>query len=550
MEKSGNILSRIDNFVWGPVMLILLVGTGIFLTFRLKFYTWRNLGYSIKSTLSKEARKKSGDGDISPFSALTTALASTIGTGNIVGVATAMVSGGPGALVWMWLSACFGLSSKFSECMLSIKYRDVNEKGEMSGGPMYTMKNGFKNKKLGGTLGWLFAFFAVIASFGIGNMTQANSISNSLHSTFDIPLWVVGIVLTVLAFIIIVGGIQSISKVSTVIVPFMAIFYIVAGLIVVLINFKNVPAGVAMIFKMAFSIKAVGGGLCGSITAAMMNAMRFGIARGVFSNEAGMGSAAITAAAATTDNPVQQGYINMTGTFWDTIVVCTITGLCIASSGVLGTTEAAITGTYVVNQDNIAITATTLDDKEEANANYSYKYKNHQLVLTTDTKKELILTAKDEQSSIEGIWNDDAGNEYVFSEDGSYTYNSLLEGAPLTIAAFESALGKLGSVLISISIALFAFSTILGWEYNGEKSLEYILKTPKFNMIYRIFFSIIIYFGATTSLQIVWSFSDIANALMSVPNLICLLVLSGEIAKDVEAFQLELNAQKKGLSHK
>lgn len=545
MEKLGNILSTIDNFVWGPVMLILLVGTGIFLTFRLKFRTWRNLGYAIKSTLSKEARQKSGDGDISPFSALTTALASTIGTGNIVGVATAMVSGGPGALVWMWLSACFGLSSKFSECMLSIKYRDVNEKGEMSGGPMYTMKNGFKNKKLGAILGWFFAFFAVIASFGIGNMTQANSISNSLHSTFDIPLWVVGIVLTVLAFVIIVGGIQSISKVSTVIVPFMAVFYIVAGLIVVIINFENVPAGVAMIFKMAFSVKAVGGGLCGSITAAMMNAMRFGIARGVFSNEAGMGSAAITAAAATTDNPVQQGYINMTGTFWDTIVVCTITGLCIASSGVLGTTEANMTGTYIAKQNNIAITATTLDDKEETNANYTYTLKGNQLVLTDETKEELTLTAKDRQSSIEGTWNDEAGNEYVFSKDGSYAYNSLIEGAPLTIAAFESALGKVGSVLISISIALFAFSTILGWEYNGEKSLEYILKTPKFNMIYRIFFSIIIYFGATTTLEIVWSFSDIANALMSIPNLICLLALSGEIAKDVEEFQIELNKQKK-----
>ena len=376
-------------------------------------------------------------------------------------------------------------------------------------------------------------------------MTQANSISNSLHSTFDIPLWVVGIVLTVLAFVIIVGGIQSISKVSTVIVPFMAVFYIVAGLIVVIINFENVPAGVAMIFKMAFSVKAVGGGLCGSITAAMMNAMRFGIARGVFSNEAGMGSAAITAAAATTDNPVQQGYINMTGTFWDTIVVCTITGLCIASSGVLGTTEANMTGTYIAKQNNIAITATTLDDKEETNANYTYTLKGNQLVLTDETKEELTLTAKDRQSSIEGTWNDEAGNEYVFSKDGSYAYNSLIEGAPLTIAAFESALGKVGSVLISISIALFAFSTILGWEYNGEKSLEYILKTPKFNMIYRIFFSIIIYFGATTTLEIVWSFSDIANALMSIPNLICLLALSGEIAKDVEEFQIELNKQKK-----
>ena len=316
MEKLSNILTAIDDFVWGPVMLILLVGTGIFLTIRLRFLTWRNLGYAIKKTLSKDSRKKDkGTGDISPFSALTTALAATIGTGNIVGVATAMVSGGPGALVWMWISACFGLTSKFSECMLAIKYREVNEKGEMSGGPMYTMKKGFKHKKVGAVLGWLFALFAVIASFGIGNLTQANSISDSIHSTFNVPVSVTGVILTVLSLIIIVGGIKTISKVSSIVVPFMAVFYIIAGLIVIIGNISNLPAGVAMIFKMAFSVKAVGGGLCGTITAAIMNGMRFGVARGVFSNEAGMGSAAITAAAATTDNPVRQGYINMTGTF-------------------------------------------------------------------------------------------------------------------------------------------------------------------------------------------------------------------------------------------
>ena len=343
----AEIISKIDDFVWGPVMLVLLVGTGIFLTVRLKFRPWRNLGYALKSTLSKEARTtKRGTGDVSPFSALTTALAATIGTGNIVGVATAMVAGGPGALVWMWISACFGLTSKFSECMLAIKYREVNQKGEMSGGPMYTMKKGFKHKKLGAVLGMLFAVFAVIASFGIGNMTQANSIAESLHDTFNFNTTIVGVILTILSLVIIVGGIKSISKVSSVVVPFMAIFYVVAGLIVIIMNIQNLPAGIAMIFKMAFSSEAVGGGLCGAITAAMMNAMRYGVARGVFSNEAGMGSAAITAAAATTDDPVRQGYINMTGTFWDTIVVCTITGLCIASSGALGMTQPGAAGTY------------------------------------------------------------------------------------------------------------------------------------------------------------------------------------------------------------
>lgn len=460
MERFAEIVSKVDDFVWGPVMLVLLVGTGIFLTFRTRFLTWRNLGYALKSTLSKEARTKSrGEGDVSPFSALTTALAATIGTGNIVGVATAMVSGGPGALVWMWISAAFGLTSKFSECMLAIKYREVNEKGEMSGGPMYTMKKGLKNKKLGAVLAWFFALFAVIASFGIGNMTQGNSISGAIKATFHVPTGVTGIVITVLSLLIIVGGIKSISKVSSVVVPVMAIFYVICGVIVIIGNIANLPAGVAMIFKMAFSVKAVGGGLCGAIVASMMNAMRYGVARGVFSNEAGMGSAAITAAAATTDNPVRQGYINMTGTFWDTIVVCTITGLAIASSGVLGMTDA----------------------------------------------------------------------------DGA-----LLTGSDITIAAFQTVLGSGGGWLVTIGITLFAFSTILGWEYHGEKAFEYLLGTHKYNMVYRVVFSLIAYFGCTQTLSLVWNFSDIANALMAIPNLICMLMLSGEIAKDIRDFQPEI----------
>ena len=469
MEKLNEIIASIDNFVWGPVMLVLLVGTGIFLTFRTRFLTWRNLGYALKSTLSKEARTKSrGEGDVSPFSALTTALAATIGTGNIVGVATAMVSGGPGALVWMWISAAFGLTSKFSECMLAIKYREVNEKGEMSGGPMYTMKKGVKNKKFGAVRAWLFALFAVVASFGIGNMTQGNSISGALNTTFHVPTWITGVIITILVLVIIVGGIKSISKVSSVVVPVMAIFYVICGIIVIIGNIANVPAGIVMILKMAFSVKAVGGGMCGTIVASMMNAMRFGIARGVFSNEAGMGSAAITAAAATTDNPVRQGYINMTGTFWDTIVVCTITGLAIASSGVLGMTDAN---------------------------------------------------------------------------------GELLTGSDVTIAAFKTVLGSGGGWLVTIGITLFAFSTILGWEYHGEKAFEYLLGTHKYNMIYRILFSLIAYVGATTSLEIVWNFSDIANALMAIPNLICLLALSGEIAKDIKEFQKVIKAEKAMKKH-
>ena len=342
MEKLNEIVSAVDGFVWGPVMLVLLVGTGIFLTIRTGFLPWRNLGYALKSTLSKEARTKNrGTGDVSPFSALTTALAATIGTGNIVGVATAMVSGGPGALVWMWISAAFGLTSKFSECMLAIKYREVNAKGEMSGGPMYTMKKAFKHKKFGAVLGWLFALFAVIASFGIGNMTQANSISESLSSTFSVPTYVTGIILTVFALLIIVGGIKTISKVSSVVVPLMAIFYVVAGLIVIIINIQNLPAGVAMIFKMAFSVKAVGGGLCGTITAAMMNAMRFGVARGVFSNEAGMGCGAIVSAAAECSHPVKQGLIQSFSIYVDTLFIGTSTALIVLLTGTFDVTDGA-----------------------------------------------------------------------------------------------------------------------------------------------------------------------------------------------------------------
>ena len=396
-EKIFDLVTKVDDFVWGPAMLVLLVGTGIFLTIRVGFLTWRNLGYAIKSTLSKEARtQKRGDGDVSPFSALTTALAATIGTGNIVGVATAMVSGGPGALVWMWISACFGLTSKFSECMLAIKYRERNEKGEMSGGPMYTMKKALP-KGFGAALGWLFALFAVLASFGIGNI-------------------------------------------------------------------QNIPAGLVMIFKYAFTPQAVTGGVLGNVVASMMAAMQYGIARGCFSNEAGMGSAAITAAAATTDHPVRQAYINMTGTFWDTIVVCSITGLCIASSGMLGQIDPA-TG-------------------------------------------------------------------------------SLYTGSALTIAAFKTVLGPLGGWLVTIGIALFAFSTILGWEYHGEKAFEYLLNTHKLNIIYRLVFSCVVFFGATMQLDLVWKLSDIANALMAIPNLICMLLLSGEIARDIREFQKILDKER------
>lgn len=467
MELLGEILQKIDDVVWGPVMLVLLVGTGIFLTVRLEFRPWRNLGHALKMVTSKEARTKNrGSGDITPFSALMTALAATIGTGNIVGVATAMVLGGPGALVWMWISALFGLSTKFSECMLALKYREVNENGEMSGGPMYTMKHAFKNKKFGKIMGVLFALFTVFASFGIGNLTQANSISDALNNTFNIPLWITGVVIMLLVLVIIVGGIKSISNISSVVVPLMALFYVVGGLIVICGNYRNVPAGVASIFKMAFGGNAVAGGVSGTIMVSMMQSIRWGVARGVFSNEAGLGSAAITAAAATTDHPVRQGYINMTGTFFDTIVVCTITGLVIASSGALGTVNAS---------------------------------------------------------------------------------GELITGSALTILAFTSVLGEVGGILVSIAIALFAFSTIIGWEYHGEKAFEYLVKNPKYCLIYRLIFTAITYVGATTALKIVWNFADIMNGLMAIPNLISLVALSGVIAKEVKDYEEIRKNEKDGI---
>ncbi|MCI1966368.1 MAG: sodium:alanine symporter family protein [Oscillospiraceae bacterium] len=457
MDNFANILAQVDSFIWGPVLLVLLIGTGLFLTVKLRFLPWRNLGYALKYVFGKGSRQTShGPGDISPFSALTTALAATIGTGNIVGVATAMILGGPGALVWMWICAIIGLTSKYSECMLAIKYRETNSRGEMSGGPMYTIKNGFRIPWIGRLLAFLFAIFTVFASFGIGNMTQANSISDAIHSTFSVPTWVTGLVIAVLTFITLVGGITSISKVSSILVPSMAVFYTLGGLVCIAVNYKNVPSGIVQIFGMAFSPAAVAGGIGGTITASMMQAMRWGCARGIFSNEAGLGSAAITAAAATTDHPARQGYVNMTGTFFDTIVVCTITGLAISSSGVLGTV----------------------------------------------------------------------------ASDGS-----LLTGAALTIQAFSSVLGTTGGWLVSIGIALFAFSTIIGWEYHGEKALEYLLHKPVYCYIYRVVFSIIAFIGATTSLQMVWSFSDIMNGLMVFPNLISLIVLSGVIAKETFDFQ-------------
>ena len=472
----SKLLSDVNDFVWGPIMLAFLVGTGVFLTVRLKFLPWRNLWYAI----SKIFDKSDNEGDISPFQSLMTALSATVGTGNIVGVATALVLGGPGALVWMWISAAFGLSTKYAESVLAVKYRRVNGAGEMAGGPMFAMRYGIGGF-VGKTLGWLFAFFAVCSSFGIGNLTQANSISTAFSSSFGVSTTVVGAVLVVVSLAVLVRGIQSIGKVSSIIVPFMAVFYFIAAIVVIVANASALPAGVAEIFRMAFSGTAVAGGVGGAIVASMFQAMRWGVARGVFSNESGLGSAPIAAAAARTDYPSRQGYVNMTGTFFDTMIICMLTGLVICSSGCLGQADPA--------------------------------------------------TGK------------------------------LLTGVQLTMAAFSTVFGDMFSkVIVSISLALFAYSTILGWEYYGEKSLEYLISTSYFDqdiaakdalstveeysktrqkvlMGYRIIFGLITFIGATTTLEIVWNFSDTMNGLMAIPNLICLVWLNKEIAEECFDFE-------------
>ncbi|BAL82460.1 putative sodium:amino acid symporter [Selenomonas ruminantium subsp. lactilytica TAM6421] len=458
----ATLMADINNFVWGPVMLALLVGTGVFLTVRLKFLPWRNLAYAIRMIFR---HRDEHEGDISPFQSLMTALSATVGTGNIVGVATAMVLGGPGALVWMWISAAFGLSTKYAESVLAVKYRETNSVGEMSGGPMYAMRHGIKNKYAGRTLAFLFALFVVLSSFGIGNMTQANSIAAALSSSYAVPSWLTGGVIAALALVVLIRGIRSIGKVSSVVVPGMAAFYFVMAAIVIIANFEAVPAGIAEMFRMAFSFDSVAGGVGGSIVATMLTSMRWGVARGVFSNEAGLGSAPIAAAAARTDHASRQGYVNMTGTFFDTMIVCMLTGLVIASSGMLGATNPA-TG-------------------------------------------------------------------------------ELLSGAELTIAAFSTVFGEYGKLIISISLSLFAFSTILGWEYYGEKALEYLIKKRPVIMGYRVLFALVTFVGATTALEVVWNFSDTMNGLMAIPNLICLLWLNKDIADECFEFQREVVIKEK-----
>lgn len=451
MEKAAELLRNIDDMVWGPFMLVFLLGTGCYLMVRMHFLPIRNLGYALKCAVGKDAHASDKEeGAISPFSSLMTELAATIGTGNIVGVATAMVLGGPGALIWMLLSSLVGLATKFAESMLAVTYRTVNDRGEIAGGPMYTLSNGFPNRWLGRKLGFLFALFAVLASFGMGNMTQANSISSALNETFGIPRSATGLAITILTILVVLGGISSISKVTQVVVPVMAVFYMVGALTVIIVNRQQLPSGIWMILTMAFSPRAVAGGVGGHLVSSMQQALRWGVSRGVFSNEAGLGAAGISAAAASTNDPVRQGYVSMTGVFLDTVVICSVTGLALAASGVLGMT----------NENGV-----------------------------------------------------------------------LLTGTALTIAAFATTFGEWGAYLVSIGIVLFAFATIIGWAYQGEKAFEYLVKKSKYVIIYRFIYGFVSFAGAVCALDMVWDFSDICNGLMAVPNLICVLALSGQACR-------------------
>jgi len=326
MESIEKILSTLSDFIWGIPLVVLLLGTHIFLTFRLRFIQ-RFLPKAIKISLQ---RKGDGEGEISQFGSLVTALAATIGTGNIVGVATAIAAGGPGAVFWMWITGVFGIATKYSEALLSVKYREIDkETGVVSGGPMYVLKNGFKQKKLGKWLGILFALFTAVSAFGIGNMVQANSISTLAQDTFGLPYWITGIILAVFTASVIIGGVKSIARVCEVLVPFMAIFYFLGCVILLVINYVTVPDAIATIFNSAFSGHAAVGGFLG---AGIKEVVRFGVARGLFSNESGLGSAPIIAAAAKTPDPVKQALVSSTATFWDTVVVCAVTGIVLVNS--------------------------------------------------------------------------------------------------------------------------------------------------------------------------------------------------------------------------
>lgn len=449
------VMNGFNDFLWGWFMIILLLGTHIFLTIRTKFVQ-RKTFKAIKLSVTKDP---DSDGDISPFQALATALASTIGTGNIIGVGTAIALGGPGAVFWCWLTGVFGIATKYSESLIGVKYRVKTSDGRMLGGAMYALERGFKFKTLGKILAVLFALFALLASFGIGSGVQVNAISNIMNNTFDLGTVnlfgqdasvisiIVGVLVAAITAVVIFGGIKSISRVCELLVPFMAVFYVLGCLIILGMNFDVLGKTFEMIFQDAFSLKSVAGGFLGS---SLMLAARYGIARGLFSNESGMGSAPIVASAAQTRNPVRQAMISSTGTFWDTVVVCLMTGLVLVSS--------------IIKNPAIDVS----------------------------------------------------------------------DGGDLTYKAFQQ-IPVVGTPILVIGIAAFAYSTILGWSYYGERCLEYLF--GRCGMIpYKLIFVFILLIGPVIKLDLVWTMADIFNALMSIPNLIAVVVLSPVVVKETNYY--------------
>jgi len=442
-EQLAVLLGEISGFVWGLPLIILLVGTGVFLTLRLRGLQITQLGRALRIAFSRADTGSAGD--ISHFKALMTALAATVGIGNIAGVATAIAAGGPGAVFWMWMTAFFGMATKYSEAILAVKYRVVDENGDMSGGPMYYLERGLGQK----WLGVLFALFGSLAAFGIGNMAQANTVARVLESSFGVQSWATGLVMAVLTAAVILGGIKRIGNVSGVLVPVMAVIYIVAGIVVLILNYQAVPGAFSLILERAFTPTAATGGFAGAI---VMQTIKMGVSRGLFSNESGLGSAPIVAAAAKTRNPFRQALVSMTGTFIDTIIVCTITGLVIVSTG---------------------------------------------------------------------------------------SWETGQTGAELTVTAFSTGLpGDSGGVIIAIATILFAYSTILGWAYYGEKCCEYLLGVRAV-LTYRYLWVAAVLCGALLKLQMVWDFADIMNGLMAIPNLIGLIGLSGVIVAETRRYLAE-----------
>ena len=432
----SEIMSSVNSFVWGPIMLTLLVGTGVYLSIRLGFLQFVQLPRALRLVLRRSRKTDVGEGDITPFQALTTALAATIGTGNIAGVATAIFLGGPGAIFWMWVCAVFGMATKYAEAVLAVRYRHHLPDGTMQGGPMRYIAEGLGLK----WLGWLFALMGSIAAFGIGSMVQSNSVALALKETWNVPQALTGVVLAVLTGIVIIGGIRRIGKVTEKLVPVMGIVYVLGALLILVVNAPKVPGAFALIFQYAFSPASAAGGFAG---AAVSAAIRFGVARGVFSNEAGLGSAPIAHAAARTNSPVRQGMIAMTGVFFDTIIVCTMTALVILSTG---------------------------------------------------------------------------------------AWTSGETSSALTYLAFQQGLPGPGGLIVTLGIAVFAYSTMIGWAYYGEECIEYIFglkaRTP-----YRYIFCLVVALGAFQKVGFVWDFSDTMNGAMAIPNLIGLLGLSGVVAK-------------------